>query len=58
MRTNFTEATAHAKQLIEVGCGVDEAIADAQRTFELDELTADVMGQCIELWIETEYAHG
>lgn len=58
MRTHFSEALGHAKSLIEAGCAIDEAVADAQRAFELDELTADVMGQCIELWIETEYAHG
>jgi hypothetical protein len=58
MRTHFSEALGHAKSLIEVGCDSEEAIADAQRTFELDELTADVLGQCVEVWIATEYAHG
>lgn len=57
MRTHFSEALGHAKSLIEVGCGPEEAILDAQRAFELDDLTTDVLGQCVELWIETEYAH-
>lgn len=58
MRTNFTEAQAHAQQLIEVGCAIEEAIADAQRAFELDDLTADILGQAVEHWIAVEYAHG
>lgn len=58
MRTHFSEALGHAKGLIEVGCSPEEAVLDAQRTFELDELTADVLGQCVDHWIETEYAHG
>ena len=58
MRTNFSEALGHVKSLIEVGCSPEEAVLDAQRAFELDDLTADIMGQCVEHWIETEYAHG
>ncbi len=58
MRTNFTEALGHAKGLIEIGCTPEEAVIDAQRTFDLDDLSTDVLGQCVEHWLETEYAHG
>ena len=58
MRTNFSEALGHAQSLIEVGCAIDEAVADAQRAFDMDELSTDVLGQAVEHWIAVEYAHG
>ena len=58
MRTNFTEALGHAKSLIEVGCAIEEAVADAQRAFDMDDLSADILGQAVEHWIAVEYAHG
>ncbi len=58
MRTNFSEALGHAKGLIDIGCTPEEAVIDAQRTFDLDDLSTDVLGQCVEHWLETEYAHG
>lgn len=58
MRTNFSEALGHAKSLIEVGCSVEEAVVDAQRAFDMDDLSADVLGQAVENWIAVEYAHG
>lgn len=58
MRTNFSEALGHAKSLVEVGCDIEEAVVDAQRAFDLDDLSADVLGQAVEHWIAVEYAHG
>lgn len=58
MRTNFSEALGHAKSLIEAGCSVEEAVTDAQRAFEMDDLSTDVLGQAVEHWIAVEYAHG
>lgn len=47
--THFAEALAHARQLIELGCSVEQAVADTGRAFELDSLTMEVLESNLDL---------
>jgi hypothetical protein len=47
--SHFSEAVAHAKQLIALGCDRDEAVANTQVAFELDDFTADMVDSNLDL---------
>ena len=49
--THFSEALAHAQQLVDLGCQPEKAVADTQRAFELDELSADVLSSNLDLYV-------
>lgn len=52
--STITEAVAHMEQLVALGCEYEEALADTQRTFELDnesmEMVENVYAE--DLWQE------
>ena len=41
--TTITEAAAHLGQLVDLGCDYEEAVANTQVAFELDELTMGIV---------------
>ena len=47
--SHFSEAVAHAKQLIALGCDREEAVANTQVAFELDDFTADMVDSNLDL---------
>lgn len=49
MKTRFSAALAHYSQLRELGCDQDQALADTQVAYDLDDLTLDILGQAADL---------
>ena len=43
--STITEAAAHMKQLIDLGCDYEEAVANTQVAFELDQDCMDLVEQ-------------
>lgn len=43
--STITEAAAHMKQLIDLGCDYEEAVANTQVAFELDQDSMDLVEQ-------------
>lgn len=41
--STITEATAHLKQLVDLGCDYEEAVANTQAAFELDQESMDMV---------------
>jgi len=52
--SRFSEALAHTKQLIQLGCDQEEALANTQVAFDLDDLTVDMLDSVLsteEAWV-------
>ena len=43
--STITEAAAHMKQLMDLGCDYDEAVSNTQVAFELDQECMDLVEQ-------------
>lgn len=41
--THFSQAAAHANELLMLGCSVEEAVADTVRAYELDLDAEDML---------------
>lgn len=50
-RTKFSEAVAHAQQLVELGCDRDEALSNTQSAFDLNDLELDLVDSNLDLVI-------
>ena len=57
--STITEAAAHIKQLMDLGCDYEEAVSNTQVAFELDQESMDLVESVfsVDEWEAAEAVH-